>query len=95
MNKPSPLTELANFVGKSESSTREQQRFWHAYSAAAEQALRQPATTRVTDLLGMVATLSARTRRIAAPVTIIELDVFTPEGKRAVQLMMSEDPIIV
>jgi len=46
----------------------------------------QPA--KVSDLLGTVMAISARTRRIIAPKTHIELDVFTPSGKRAVRLIM-------
>ncbi len=93
MNKSTPLSDLANFVGRSESTTREQKRFWQAYGTAAEQTMRRPVTAKVTDLLGVVTTLSARTRRIVAPLTITELDVFTPNGDRAVQLIMNEGQI--
>ena len=90
MNKTTPLSDLASFVGRSEKTSREQKRFWQAYGLAAERTVRQPVSAKVTDLLGVVTTLSARTRRIAAPLTITELDVFTPNGNRAVHLIMGE-----
>ena len=42
----------------------------------------------VSELLAVVMTLSARTRRMAAEPVIIDLDVFAPSGKRAVQLRL-------
>ncbi len=91
MNKTTPLTDLANFVGRSQVSSEQQEHFWQAYGLAAERTMRRPVAAKVTDLLGMVTTLSARTRRIAAPVTITELDVFSPNGNRAVHLIMGEE----
>lgn len=40
----------------------------------------------VGELLGIVLTLSARTRRMALPPCSIDLDVFAPDGQRSVRL---------
>ncbi|KKB09494.1 hypothetical protein VE26_06150 [Devosia chinhatensis] len=41
----------------------------------------------VGDLLGVVMTLSARTRRMSQDPVRVEVDVFAPGGKRAIKLM--------
>jgi hypothetical protein len=48
------------------------------------------AKPRVSDLLGVVLTLSARTRRMIMPKVEIDLDVFGPGGQRAVRIMLPE-----
>lgn len=45
----------------------------------------------VSDLLGTVMALSARTRRMAQAGVEIDLDVFTPEGHRAVRLILDNE----
>lgn len=97
MSTTTPLSDLANFVGKSQSnkttkSSEANHNFWHAYGNAAGHPERRPVAARVTDLLGVVMTISARTRRLVAPPVSIELDVFTPNGRRAVQLIMGARP---
>jgi hypothetical protein len=42
----------------------------------------------VGDLLGVVMALSARTRRMLMPHVEIELDVFDPDGARAVHITL-------
>jgi hypothetical protein len=49
-----------------------------------------PSRQRVSDLLGVVLTLSARTRRMVMPRVEIDLDVFGPKGQRAVRLMVGD-----
>ncbi|NGP17682.1 hypothetical protein [Devosia aurantiaca] len=44
----------------------------------------------VGDLLAVVMTLSARTRRMAQEPVRVELDVFAPGGKRAIQLTLGK-----
>jgi len=41
---------------------------------------------RASDLIGVILALSARTRRVVQPRVAIDLDVFTPRGRRAVAL---------
>ena len=45
---------------------------------------------RVSDLLAVVLTLSARTRRMVMPRVEVELDVFAPGGERAVRMLLPE-----
>ena len=87
----SALSELAKFVGRSEHKSADRNSFWHAYRNVTQAAGNRPAQSKVTDLLAMVMALSARTRRVAAPRAIIELDVFAPDGKRAVRLIMADN----
>ncbi len=84
------LRELANFVGKTAMPRKHRSKFWNAYKAATGNNTPQTQTRprRAADLLGTVLAISARTRRLVAPRTKIELDVFTPAGNRAVQLII-------
>jgi hypothetical protein len=50
----------------------------------------QPKRRSVSDLLGVVLTLSARTRRMMLPQVTIDLDVFSPSGSRAVRMVISQ-----
>jgi len=83
------LTDLADFAGRAEARGRDRETFWRAYRETA----RHRRSTRgrpVSDLLGVVMALAARTRRVVAPRAHVELDVFAPGGKRAVRLVMGE-----
>jgi hypothetical protein len=51
---------------------------------------RRPARQRVSDLLSVVLTLSARTRRMVMPKVEVDLDVFAPGGARAVRIYLPE-----
>lgn len=95
MSKISSLTELANFVSKSAenqpySKAKLHSGFWQAYKSATTSNKKRGQPASVSDLLATVMAISARTRRIVAPKTYVELDVFTPSGKRAVQLIMGQ-----
>ena len=46
----------------------------------------------VGDLLAVVMALSARTRRMLMPQVGIELDVFGPDGSRAVRVILPHRP---
>jgi len=87
MSNTSNLTELARFVGQSALNADGAQPLrrligGHAFG------LKPKARPSVTELLGVVLTLSARTRRVVQPRTEIDLDVFAPGGGRAVRLIM-------
>jgi len=92
MSTNSTLSDLANFVARNERKLQDKSpdknAFWHAYHQVSQTARKRPSASRVTDLLGIVMALSARTRRVVAPRAIVELDVFAPNGKRAVRLIM-------
>ena len=87
MSDTSSLTQLARFVGESalsSSNAGERQRAVNALTAS----LAPRARRSVGDMLGVVLALSARTRRIVLPQVEIDLDVFAPDGARAVRLFM-------
>ncbi len=88
MSKTKTLTELASFVGRSAIPRKNRSSFWSACNTISFKDQHHTETTSASDLLAMVMTISARTRRIVTPRTSIELDVFTPNGTRAVQLIM-------
>lgn len=90
MSDTTALSQLARFVGKSMRATEAEA----ARRANASGKLRLPeartAQRRAVDLLGTVLALSARARRVVQPRTMIDLDVFTPEGHRAVEIFVGQ-----
>lgn len=86
MSDRTSLTELTQFVGKSSLSTDDLQ-FRRALNQMTRALNPKPAHRTVGDLLGVVLTLSARTRRSAMPQVNIELDVFAPGGRRAARII--------
>jgi hypothetical protein len=79
----SNLSELASFVGQSALQTSAGSR-----NAGSRLAPAPKVRHSVTELLGVVLTLSARTRRVVQPRVEIDLDVFTPGGGRALRIVM-------
>lgn len=89
MSDTSSLTQLAQFVGESALSSGDAAEREGALTALA--AALQPKPRRsVTELLGAVLVLSARTRRMVLPPVEIDMDVFAPDGKRAVQMTLPQ-----
>jgi hypothetical protein len=91
MSETSSLSELARFIGQSgviASDVGANRRAVNDIILHLSQ--RKPAKPRVSDLLGVVLTLSARTRRMIMPKVEIDLDVFGPGGHRAVRIMLPE-----
>ena len=88
MSDKSALTELAEFVAKSPLASEDLAIRRAAVNSLKESINPQPVHKKVTDLLGTVMALSARTRRMVQPRTAIDLDVFSPGNGRAVTLMM-------
>ena len=86
MSELSSLSELARFVGQSSLASDDAE--IRAMAVNSMVARFNPSLKRrsVTELLGAVMTLSARTRRMLMPQVEIELDVFTPAGSRAVRV---------
>ncbi|WP_189422857.1 hypothetical protein [Devosia pacifica] len=81
MNDTTALSKLADFAPHSERQqpvTRRASRHTQLGSAS-------PQRRSVGELLNAVLVLSARTRRTAQPAVRIDLDVFDPEGRRAVR----------
>jgi hypothetical protein len=91
MSDTSSLSELARFVGQSGVIASDAGANRRAVNdIIMHLSNRQPRKQRVSDLLGVVLTLSARTRRMIMPKVDIELDVFSPGGQRAVRIMLPE-----
>jgi hypothetical protein len=88
MSEVSGLTKLASFNGRSELSSADRVRRRRALQALTTRLDGGGPRRTVSELLAVVMTLSARTRRMAMPAVIIDLDVFSPLGKRAVRLRL-------
>ena len=89
MSDTSSLSDLARFIGQSgviASDAGANRRAVNDIITYLSQ--RKPAKPRVSDLLGVVLTLSARTRRMIMPRVEVDLDVFMPGGQRAVRIML-------
>jgi hypothetical protein len=92
MSETSSLSELARFIGQSgviASDVGANRRAVNDIIQHLSQR-RAAAKPRVSELLGVVLTLSARTRRMIMPKVEIDLDVFGPGGQRAVRIMLPE-----
>lgn len=89
MSTKTSMTELAEFAASAEHRGKQREEFWRAYRAGTEHR-RYTRGRPVSDLLGVVMALSARTRRMLMPRAAIELDVFAPGGVRAVRLRVGE-----
>ncbi|HHY49065.1 MAG TPA: hypothetical protein GYA10_04895 [Alphaproteobacteria bacterium] len=87
MSDTSSLTQLARFIGQSALSSGNEAERRRAVNAIVAR-LQPPPRRSVGELLGAVLALSARTRRMRMPRIAIELDVFAPDGARAVRLLM-------
>lgn len=83
MSDLTPLRELANAV-RPGAPTQDVE------GALARDLAARPIHRRVTEMLGTVMALSARTRRLVQEPVAIDLDVFSPEGGRAVRLTCGE-----
>ena len=91
MSETSSLSELARFIGQSGVIASDAGANRRAVNdIIMHLSNRQPKKQRVSDLLGVVLALSARTRRMIMPRVEVELDVFAPGGARAVRIMLPE-----
>ena len=86
MSDTSSLSELARFIGQSDLNSENTAVRLRTTSAIAASLM--PKRRSVSDLLGAVLALSARTRRMVLPKVEIDLDVFAPGGTRAVQVTL-------
>ncbi|MFC3706076.1 hypothetical protein ACFOOL_15085 [Devosia honganensis] len=90
MSDRNALVELAGFIGRSPLASPDMKIRNRALGGMAERLLPRQKRS-VGDLLGVVMTLSARTRRMAQDPVSVEIDVFAPGGKRALRLMLGGD----
>ena len=84
----SSLTQLAKFVGQSSLSSDDASAQRRTVDAIAGNLAPKLHRRGVGELLGAVLALSARTRRMVLPHVGIDLDVFAPDGHRAVRMVM-------
>lgn len=82
MSDTSNLSELARFIGQSDLNSADPAVRQRTMSAIAARIM--PKRRTVSDLLGAVLALSARTRRMVLPKVAIDIEVFAPGGGRAV-----------
>ncbi|MET3925167.1 hypothetical protein [Devosia sp. 2618] len=88
MSENTALTELANFVARSPLASQDMTVRNRALSGITDRMLQRKRS--VGDLLGVVLTLSARTRRMAQEPVKIDIDVFAPGGARAIRMNIGE-----
>lgn len=91
MSELSSLSELTRFIGRSALGAEDAVARRRALNGMTSRLLPARSQRRsVSELLGVVMALSARTRRTIMPRVGIELDVFDPHGRRAVQVTLPE-----
>ncbi len=88
MSETSSLTELARFVGQSALSSEDAVLRRQAVNAMVSRFSPGMKRRGVGELLAVVMALSARTRRMLMPHVEIEIDVFAPNGGRAVRITL-------
>jgi hypothetical protein len=89
MSERNSLVELANFIGRSPLASPDMSARNKALSGMTERILPKQRRS-VGDLMNVVLTLSARTRRMVQEPVNIDIDVFAPGGKRAIKLTLGE-----
>lgn len=85
MSDTSSLIQLARFVGRSALSDEDETARTRLVNDMSARLAPRPRRS-VSDLLGVVLALSARTRRTVMPPAFVDIDVFTPDGTRAVRM---------
>jgi hypothetical protein len=90
MSDTSSLSELARFVGQSALSSADPVARQRTLNAIAGRLQPRLPRRSVTDLLAAVLALSARTRRLVMPPVTVDLDVFSPDGIRAVRIRLPQ-----
>ena len=88
MSDTSSLSELANFVGRSKLNAENALERRRAVNSLTGNLGVRPSRHGVGDLLAVVLALSARTRRVVMPHVDIDVDVFAPNGQRALRLIL-------
>jgi len=89
MSERNALLELADFIGRSPLAAPDMRARNSALNAMSERLLPRQRRS-VSDLLGVVMALSARTRRMVQDPVSVDIDVFAPGGRRAVRMMFGE-----
>lgn len=86
MSDMTSLNQLAQFVGQSSLADQSIPLRRAAINGMVQRMQPRPARKKVGDMLSLVLALSARTRRLVQPRVHVDLDVFAPNGERAVSV---------
>lgn len=89
MSERNALIELAGFIGRSPLASPDMSARNKALSGMTERLMPKQRRS-VGDLMNVVLTLSARTRRMVQEPVNIDIDVFAPGGKRALWMTLGE-----
>lgn len=89
MSERNALIELANFIGRSPLASPDMRVRNKALSGMTDRILPKQRRS-VGDLLNVVMTLSARTRRMVQEPVHVEIDVYAPGGKRALRMFFGD-----
>jgi hypothetical protein len=89
MSERNALIELAGFIGRSPLASPDMRVRNRALAGVADGILPRQRRS-VGDLLAVVMTLSARTRRMVQGRVQVDIDVFSPGGRRAVRLSFGD-----
>ncbi|WEJ56853.1 hypothetical protein [Devosia sp. FJ2-5-3] len=90
MSERNALIELANFIGRSPLASSDMRVRNKALAGMTDRILPKQRRS-VGDLLNVVMTLSARTRRMVQEPVSVEIDVFAPGGKRALRMFFGDN----
>lgn len=90
MSERNALIELASFIGRSPLASPDMRVRNKALSGMTDRILPKQRRS-VGDLLNVVMTLSARTRRMVQEPVNVEIDVFAPGGKRALRMFFGDN----
>lgn len=90
MSERNALIELANFIGRSPLTSPDMRVRNKALAGMTDRILPKQRRS-VGDLLNVVMTLSARTRRMVQEPVSVEIDVFAPGGKRALRMFFGDN----
>lgn len=89
MSDRNALLELAHFIGRSPLASPDMRVRNRALAGVTERMLPRQRRS-VGDLLAVVMTLSARTRRMVQEPVTVDIDVFAPGGKRALRMTFGD-----
>ncbi len=90
MSENKALSELVNFIAKSPLASENDIERRSALSSISKNISPIPIQKKVTKLFDAIIILSARSKRIMMPKVQIDIDVFTPNSKRAVKILMAK-----
>ena len=89
MSENKALSELVNFIAKSPLASENDIERRSALNSLSDNLSPKPIHKKVSKLFETIIVLSARSKRIMLPQVKTEIDVFTPNSKRAVKILMA------